>query len=40
MSTHTERHHDYFVSSIDGSYWPAILTVAAVVALAVVAWAV
>jgi hypothetical protein len=38
MSTHTEHHHDYLASGFDGSYWPAVLTVAAMFAIAAVAW--
>ena len=38
MSTRTGPHHDYFASSFDGSYWPALLVVAAIVAIAAVAW--
>ena len=39
MSMHTNRHHDYFTSRADGSYWPALLVVAAMFAIAAVAWA-
>jgi hypothetical protein len=43
MSMHTDRHHDdphhgYFDSNLDGSFWPAVLVVAAMFAIAAVAW--
>jgi hypothetical protein len=33
-----DRPHDYFASSLDGSFWPAVLVIAAMVAIAAVAW--
>jgi hypothetical protein len=38
MARRTHRHHDYFSSSFDVSYWQAVLLVAAIVAIAAVAW--
>ena len=38
MSMHTGHHQDHFASSFDGSYWPAVFAVAAMSAIAVVAW--
>jgi hypothetical protein len=38
MSMHSHRHHDYFASSFDGSFWPAVLVVAAMFVVAAVAW--
>jgi hypothetical protein len=39
MSMHTSPHHqDYFASSFDGSYWPAVFAAAAIAAIAVLAW--
>jgi hypothetical protein len=38
MSMHPDRHHDYFASSFDGSFWPALLVVAAIFTVAAVAW--
>jgi len=38
MSTRTDHHHDNFASSFDGSYWPAALVIAAMLAIAAVAW--
>ncbi len=38
MSMHSDRHHDHFASSFDGSVWPAILVVAAMFAIAALAW--
>ncbi len=38
MSIHPDRHHDYFASSFDGAFWPALLVFGAMVALAIVAW--
>ena len=38
MSMHTHRDHGYFDSGFDGSYWPALLVVGAMFALASVAW--
>jgi hypothetical protein len=38
MSMHRDHHHDNFAGDFDGSAWPAILAVAAVIALSVVAW--
>jgi hypothetical protein len=38
MSMHSGRHHDHFSSSFDGSFWPALLVVAAMFAIAAVAW--
>jgi hypothetical protein len=41
MSMHTNRdHHDYFSSSVDGSFWPALLVIAAMFAIAAIAWTV
>ena len=37
MSMHT-HHPDYFASSFDGTIWPAVLVIAAMFALATVAW--
>jgi hypothetical protein len=34
----TKDHHDYFASSFDGSYWPALLVVGAMFAIAAIAW--
>ena len=38
MSMHPNRHHDYFASNLDGSFWPAVLVVAAMFVVAAVAW--
>jgi len=40
MSMHTGRHHehDYFASRFDGSFWPAVFALAAIFAIAAVAW--
>jgi hypothetical protein len=34
----TKDHHDYLTSSFDGSYWPALLVVGAMFAIAALAW--
>lgn len=38
MSMHSHHHPDYFASRLDGTVWPAVLAVAAMFALAAVAW--
>ena len=38
MSMHSDRHNDYLASSLDGSYWPAVLVIAAMIAIATFAW--
>ena len=38
MSMHSSHHHDYFASRFDGSVWPAVLMVVAIVAIAALAY--
>jgi hypothetical protein len=38
MATRIDRPHDYFTSSFDGSFWPAVLVIAAMLAIAAAAW--
>jgi hypothetical protein len=40
MSMHDSHHHDYFSSRFDGSVWPAVLMVVAIVAIAALAYAI